>query len=321
MTGRLAVVVLTVTIAGCAGLTDQDMPQEVLLKVPESSEEAIAIADDYAARGRWKAAIAVLDRASASAPEDETLRFALETMAARWADEERLLEDQIMIGDAENQLAKIALLERLSRATPNNVVVASRRLYWKEMLRGKAEPLTQCAERHVEQHPTLAKRCYRIATDVIDTEALEQRLAAVSMDLADAEQLAEQRRRQQAAKERRARARVLLDEAKVAIDTHDYRRALDVLSQVADLQPDNPEVEALQKTALSNISPHVEELVKRGDHLYLNERLKDAVAAWQAALTLKPGDEAIVARIDRARAVLERLDSLRKRQKPASATR
>lgn len=317
MIGRWAVLALTAAIAGCAGMGDGTLSQQPLIKAPESREEALSIADDYAERGRWAAALAVLDRAIASAPEDATLRVAQENMTARWADEKRLLEDQILISDAENQLEKIALLEKLSRAAPNNLVLASRRLYWKEILRGKAELLTQCAERYVKRQPTLAKRCYLIATEVVETDDLGQRLAAVSRYLKESEQLAEQRRRQRAARERKARARVLLDQAKAAIDADDYRRALDRLQQVADLQPDNPEVEALQQTAWSMISPQINALVKLGDHLYLNEQLDSAVATWQAALTLKPGDEAIVARIERARTVLERLDSLRQRQRPA----
>ena len=122
MIGRWAVLALTAAIAGCAGMGDGTLSQQPLIKAPESREEALSIADDYAERGRWAAALAVLDRAIASAPEDATLRVAQETMTARWADEKRLLEDQILISDAENQLEKIALLEpfaeRVERAGP-----------------------------------------------------------------------------------------------------------------------------------------------------------------------------------------------------------
>ena len=67
------------------------------------------------------------------------------------------------------------------------------------------------------------------------------------------------------------------------------------------------------------ISPQVEALVKLGDHLYLDEQLEAAVATWQAALSLKPGDEAILARVDRAETVLTRLDDLRRQQRALPA--
>ena len=102
--------------------------------------------------------------------------------------------------------------------------------------------------------------------------------------------------------------------ARAAIDARDYRRALDILEKVAQLQPNNSEVSGLQEEAWSMISPQVGALVKLGDHLYLDEQLDAAVATWQAALTLKPDDEAILARIERAKTVLNRLDALRRRQ-------
>jgi hypothetical protein len=58
----------------------------------------------------------------------------------------------------------------------------------------------------------------------------------------------------------------------------------------------------------------VDALVKLGDQLYLEEQLNAAVATWEAALGLKPGDEEIVARIDRAKNVLVKLDELRREQ-------
>ena len=54
------------------------------------------------------------------------------------------------------------------------------------------------------------------------------------------------------------------------------------------------------------------------DQRYLDEQLEAAVATWQAALILKPDDEAILARIDRANTVLNRLDALRRQQNPDS---
>ena len=76
-----------------------------------------------------------------------------------------------------------------------------------------------------------------------------------------------------------------------------------------------PIFSGLQQKALAIISPQVDALVKLGDHLYLEEQLDAAVATWQAALTLTPGDEEIAARIERAKTVLTRLDALRLQQK------
>lgn len=316
----LVLLVIALLLAGCGSLGEPRGEQSALVKPPESPAEAVLIADDYVARGRWQAALDVLDVALLANPNDATLLATRDRVDAQWEHQEQLLEDRISIGDAENQQSKIALLEKLSRAAPNDLLVASRRLYWKEVLRAKAQTLTDCAERHVDAVPSLAERCYRIAVEVVADEALEARLAMVRSGLEEGEELAGQRRRLQAQKERQLRAKVLLDEAHLAISANDYRKALDLLDQVAAVQPNNPEVEVLQATAWSMISPQIEALVKLGDHLYLDEQLTAAIATWQAALNLKPGDPEIAARVERARVVIDRLQSLRQRQRPPSST-
>jgi tetratricopeptide (TPR) repeat protein len=316
MRGGLLLVAVVLVVSGCAGLPQEDPTESGLIRQPETVDEAMLIAEDYAARGRWQAALSLLDRALRDAPNHPELLEKRAALAARWDYQEQSWEDRILLGDAENERAKIAVLEQLSRAAPDDLLTTSRRLYWKEVLRGKTDALTACAERHVVLQPDLARRCFRIAVDLVEAPDREHRLHGVREQLAEGEQLAEQQRRQRAEKERQLRAKVLLDEARVAIEGNDYRRALDLLARVDALQPDNPEVDALQRSAWSMLSPQVEALVKLGDHLYLDEQLEAAVATWQAALNLKPNDEDIAARIARARTVLERLDALRDQQRP-----
>jgi tetratricopeptide (TPR) repeat protein len=317
---RLLTVIAAITLLGaCTALREPDAAKQRLIKAPADSEEAVLVARSYASRGRWRSARRVIDEALAAGHEPAPLESERAALAAQFADWEQLLEDRITVGDAENQQAKITLLEQLSRASPDDLLLASRRLYWKEVLRGRAPALTECAERHVATEPLLAKRCYRLVVDMVEDEALEKRLVVVREQIKEGEQLAEERRRLRAEKARQGRAKELLEEARTAIDASDYRGALDILAEVEGLQPDNPEIEGLAQTAWSMLSPQVEALVKLGDHLYLDEQLDAAIATWQAALNLKPNDEEILARITRARTVLKRLDDLRHRQRASPA--
>jgi tetratricopeptide (TPR) repeat protein len=316
MRNALCLLLLTLGLmSGCAVLEPQDDSVPALIKPPADAEEAVLIARDLARRGRWSAAIALLEEARLRYPQEPGLVDEQQALQERWVVERRSIEDQLMVGDVENLQRRIGLLEQLSRAEPNDLVVASRRIYWKEVLAGKVQQLTDCAETHAAAKPPLSQRCYEQAVMVGGGPDIELRLAAVHAQLHASEQAATERRRVRQARERQARAKVLLDEAKAAIDAHDYRRALDTLAQVETLQPDNAEVIGLKQEAWSMISPQVEALVKLGDHLYLDEQLEAAVATWKAALNLKPGDEELQARIDRAKTVLDRLDSLRQRQR------
>jgi len=304
-------------LGGCTGL--QPMPEKPLPEPPASATEAVAIADDLADNGRWSHALEVLGTASHAFSDEPVVEEHRKAMLARWQRQEREFEDQIMVSDAENRHQKIAVLEKLSLAEPDNLIVTSRRLYWKELLAGDLEPLTACAEFHVATNAVLARRCVGLASGIAGTPEFEQRLAVVGEKLRLSEQAAAERRLAHEEKKRKQRAKALLGEARTAIEARDYRGALDILQEVAKLQPANSEVLGLQQEALSLLSPQVEALVKLGDHLYLNEQLEAAVATWQAALILKPDDEAILARIDRAKTVLNRLDALRRQQNPVPA--
>lgn len=311
----LSLVLVLLVHAGCADLGTK--PLAPLPAPPASSAEALKLADEMAKAGRWSVAIAVLDTALREYPGDPAIDAHRVSMLERWERQERVLEDRIMVGDAENQKRKINVLEELSRAEPGNLIFTSRRIYWKDVLASKIEPLTACGEFHVTAETTLARRCFQAASGmVVISPDIEQRLAGISERLRLSENIAAERRRAEKEKEHQQRAKSLLDDAKAAIDARDYRRALDILEKVAKLQPNNSEVSSLQAEAWSMISPQVEALVKLGDHLYLDEQLNAAVAAWQAALILKPHDEAILGRIDRAKTVLNRLDALRRQQNP-----
>lgn len=312
MLRRLLLSLPLLLLGACASL--QPHQKTMTWKPPASSAEALTLADELVKAGRWSSAVNILEAASREFPGQPEIEARRDSLLERWQRQERKLEDLIMVGDAENQKNKISLLEKLSLAEPGNLIVTSRRIYWKEVLASQVESLTACGEFHVTTDTPLARRCFQLASGMVTTQDIEQRLAGISEQLRLSESIAAERRRVKQEKERQHRAKVLLAGAKTAIAARDYRRALDTLEKVAELQPENSEVPGLQEEAWSMISPQVEALVKLGDHLYLDEQLDAAVATWQAALTLKPDDEAILARIDRAKTVLNRLDALRRQQ-------
>ena len=322
MAFRGLLLLLALTLVGCAGLGGKDGVENQAIDPPASVEHALSSAEELAADGYWSRALTTLDAASVRFPGNAELDEARRNFIMRREYQELALEDQILVDEAENQQRKIRLLEQLSRTAPGNLLITSRRIYWKEVFAGKVDRLIECSEAHAGSKPVLARRCYTVASELGASDETEQRLNAVAVQLRERENLAAQQRKARADKERQQRAKALLVEAKASIDAHDYRRALDSLARVAKLQPENAEVAGLQQEAWAMISPQVEALIKLGDHLYLDEQLEAAVATWKAALNLKPKDEDILARIERARTVLDRLDVLRRqqRQPPGAAS-
>jgi Flp pilus assembly protein TadD len=318
----LCLAVLTVPV-GCDSLT----PRPAAVRAPAAivlgdADSAMAESRRLSADGRWAEAIDAIERAQRRAPEDLRLALQREQLQQRWERVRRVIDDQIMIAEAEANKNRLDWLEKLSRARPDDLLATSRRIFAREELNGRLPALLACSEWHVEIERELARRCYALAGELATKDAdrallqrVGERLQATDVELAAA---ATQRSRQRSRKSRlsddQRRAREMLSEAKLAVEAEQYRRALDTLDEVAALQPNNPEIADLRQTAQDAINPQVEALVKLGDHLYLDEQLEAALATWQAALSLSPRDPEIVSRIDRANTVLSKLQHLRQQQ-------
>ncbi|MCB1774355.1 MAG: hypothetical protein KDI88_12115 [Gammaproteobacteria bacterium] len=325
MSLRLACCAVALSVlAGCDSLPKLPAPAKPApAVVVEDVDRALATSRRLSAEGRWAEAIDAIDGAQRRAPDDTRLLLQREQLQQRWERVRRLIDDQIMIAEAEANKNRLDWLKTLSRARPDDLLVTSRRIFAREELNGRLPALLACSEWHVEIERALARRCQVLAGELAMTaedravvQRVGDRLDAAERELAAAASTRKPRQRPrglQPADDQRL-AREMLQDAKQAVEAEDYRRALDTLDQVAALQPNNPEISDLRQAAEKAINPQIEALVKLGDHLYLDEQLEAALATWQAALVLNPQDQEIASRIDRANTVLSKLQHLREQQ-------
>ena len=321
-----SVVMLACLLAACSALEPWVMQQAPTVQPPASPAEALQRAEELANGGRWSEAIAVLELASFRFPFSSDVSNGLTDMQDEWAQKKRLLQDQLMVAEAESERGRVGYLDALCLAQPQDIALAAQRDELTVSLNAKIDSLIACSEVHLISETELAWRCYRVALELPASVDTERRLEKVSSQLRALEDQAKEQRRNAAAKKRQSRFRAQLAKAQEAIDARDYQNAFERLDKAAELEPDNPELAAMRAELWSIVTPQVDALVKLGDQLYLEEQLNAAVATWEAALGLKPGDEEIVARIERAKNVLVKLDELRREQnsepsseKPAGA--
>jgi tetratricopeptide (TPR) repeat protein len=305
---------LACLLAACSALEPWVMQQAPTVQPPASPAEALKRAEDLANGGRWSEAIAVLELASFRFPFSSDVSIGLAGMQDEWAQKKRLLQDQLMVAEAESERGRVGYLDALCLAQPQDIALAAQRDELTVSLNAKIDSLIACSEVHLISDTELAWRCYRVALELPASVDTERRLEKVSSQLRALEAQAKEQRRNAAAKKRQSRFRAQLAKAEEAIDARDYQNAFERLEKAAELEPDHPEVAAMRAELWSIVTPQVDALVKLGDQLYLEEQLNAAVATWEAALALKPGDEEIVARIDRAKNVLVKLDELRREQ-------
>ncbi len=309
-----SVVILACLLTACSALEPWVVQQAPTIQPPASPAEALKRAEDLANGGRWSEAIGLLELASFRFPFSIDVSNGLADMQDEWAQKRRILQDQLMVAEAESERGRVGYLDALCLAQPQDIALAAQRDELTVSLNAKLDGLIACGEVHLGSDTELARRCYRVALELPATMDTDRRLEKVASRLQAWEDQAKEQRRNAAAQKRQSRFRAQLAKAQEAIDSRDYQNAFDRLDKAAELEPDHPEVAAMRAELWAIVTPQVDALVKLGDQLYLEEQLNAAVATWEAALGFKPGDEEIVARIERAKSVLVRLDELRREQ-------
>lgn len=314
MRRTLPVVLLACLLAGCAALEPWVAPQAQLVPPPASPEEALERAGVLADGGRWSEAIALLEVAAYRFPFDGDVASELAEMQAQWASRKRTLQDRLMVAEAESERGRVSLLDALCLAQPQDLALAAERDQLTVSLNAKIDGLTACSEFHLADAPDLARRCHRVALELPGSLDIDRRLEKVASQLQSMKEQDKAKRLEAARQQRQSRFQKQLAQAQAAIDARDYRSASELLEKAAELEPGNRELATMREDLSAVITPQVNALIKLGDQLYLEEQLSAAVATWEAALGFKPGDEEIIARIERAKHVLDRLDELRRDQ-------
>ncbi len=320
---------LSALLAACANVPVDEPPDGRISPLPGPAiDEARALSK----KGDWHQAITLLEKTSKQYPEDLSLRSELENLKQAWAVKKRLIEDRILVGEAASLGEKIALLEKLYKAEPNNVLYQSRLLFWRQYYQSREDSLIVCGTLHGETHPQLAKLCLQQAVEIqpsaeaekllndVDKRIQNQKLASFSRSAKQTARIKE-RKQEQTARNKVQEVEQLLAEAEKAVQRGAYGDAMSKLDKAAREDPDNPEIRQLRSETRAILDERVTTMVRLGDQLYREEKLVHAVAVWEAALELDPNREEISGKIDRARRVMEKLEAIRSREQPGSTGR
>jgi len=320
---------LPALLGACANIPVDEPPENKMSWLPGPAiDEARAISK----KGDWHQAITLLEKTSEQYPEDLPLRSELEGLKQAWALEKRLIEDRILVTEAASLGEKIALLEKLSRAEPNNVLYQSRLLFWRQYHQSREDSLIVCGTLHGETHPQLAKLCLQQAVEIqpsaetekllndVDKRIKNQKLASFSRSKKQTARIME-RNEEQTARNKVQEVEHLLAEAEKAIQRGAYADAMSKLDKAIEKDPDNPKARQIRSDTQSVLDKRVTTMIRLGDQLYREEKLVHAVAVWEAALELDPNREEISGKIDRARRVMEKLETIRSREQSPNITR
>lgn len=318
MSKALRILALTVAslMLGACSLRPSEPVSVEPWDVYDSPAEIVVASARMAKKGRKDEATALLERAQQRYPESGALAAQQARLTAPIDVEMQLFEDQLLLEEVRYLREKVRRLASWTKEHPGDAVANAKLSYWSRQLFDSADGLTACAERYVKKRPKLSRECLKTARLLPASSAYTLRLLAVEEQLSAQRQVARKKRKAKQVKQQRDQVEDTVQSARILLAGGAFRAARDLLQQAAEVAPENTDVTDLLLEAELGLDRQVEALLVLGDRLYLEEQIDAALANWEEALTLRPDDEEIVARIERARTVLERLESLRQQQLP-----
>lgn len=311
---RWALLALVATLLGCA--TPVRPPTRFA-----TADAVLAAADRDVEAGRWRLALDKLQAAEQQFAGEPAIAKRRAELAARWGELRTELEDRLTLVRAQARWEELALLRRLELAESGNFLNQFQLEQKKTVLLGQRTRLMGCALRQLNANLELAQRCADLAHSVqpgsnsrrVRQQVLAKQAAAAAA--LEAEQAAKQAKvaAQMAQQLQFAKARLgqKLERAQDLADKKRYVRALALVQQVLENEPDNQAAQALQAQLQENLAKQSRVLSELADGLYGESKVEAAIRLWEASLRLVPDQPDVVERYERAKRVQGNLQELR----------
>lgn len=267
----------------------------------------------------WPGAEAELEAALQKLPDSEVLRAAEEQF---YEDRITRLEDidrEISLLRGEHLAAKTPLVRQAKGVHPGSIKARWQAFRHGREAEGLADELLSCGEQALaESRYDLAESCLRMAASLTQNESTSAQLA----------QLERRREQEQARAAAEAEAQREAEEAaRLARDTEQvnqlkarYQRLVDagwwvaakeILTELRAQVPQDSAVLSWSEDLQAIVNEQVAAGIQKGQALYSEGQLHDALAVWRDAARLEPSNpvlQAHIARVERFIAKLQRLD-------------
>jgi len=305
---------LTLMVGGCSTLyLDVQESAEIndYLRSVDTVAEVADKAKIYKEQGDIIKALVLLKASEKKFPEDENLnQLALEYGKIRER-QQLILEMQLLLIESRRLVESIPILEELAEGQPNSHFYRTQVSLWRSYLDTKEAELIACGSTLEEINIWLAKRCLSMAYRISETGENKQRLVEITNKIDKIEQAITEKLQQKEERERDLRIEQLLSEAMQEREQGELISAKEKIDEALKQDPESPQVRAQLSELQQDLNRQVDLLMKLGDKLYRNQQTKAAITAWEAALKLNPSQQQVTERIDRARTVLKKLESIR----------
>ena len=268
-------------------------------------------------QGDWSGALDHVNHGLEKLPSSAVLRQGRGEVLKKRNQQIDDLEAEILIAKGRWLATDVLLHKELTRVAPGNLMLKWELRRTRHAAEKTAEELYKCGERAKNDNNfELAERCLTPVDrlDPSDTiraavRDLRQQIAKREKDVRSTEHRAQREKLQQ---DYNRLAGLVMQ----AMDKGELQKARQIVSRLAKMDPDNPEVHRLQEHLNETISATVNQMLEQASKLYRDEKIEEAEKTWKGVLQLDPSNKQAQAGIERATRVLENLRLLRKHEPP-----
>jgi tetratricopeptide (TPR) repeat protein len=266
-------------------------------------------------QGDWSGALDHVNRGLEKLPSSAVLRQAREDVLKKRDQHIDDLKAEILITKGRWLAEDVRLHKELTRVAPGNLMLKWQLQRTRRAAENTAEKLYECGERARDHNNfELADRCLTLVDrlDPSDTmraavRDLRQHIAQREKDVRRTEHRAQREKLQQ---DYDRLAGLVME----AINNGELSKARQIVSGLAKIDPDNPDVHRLQEHVSETIAATVTRMLDQASKLYREEKIEEAEKTWKDVLQLDPSNKQAQAGIERATRVLENLRLLKKRE-------
>ncbi len=299
------------------------------------AQKQIEAADQLARQDLWEEALQTIDSARQRWPQSAVLRIArdeLETRRQRRIDQ---LQLELLLHEGRSLLESARQHRELEQVNPGYLFLDWNLRKYQARRQAVARRLLELArEVQKEGDLRLAQHCLIMAQRLDDTPEVRQALHRLPpiervdeseefrplryrspANVTEQGQSADGEQSATFTLARQQRLASLLSKYARAQDHGDLLEARRIMQQMVEIDPSHPRVRELRQENERLIRSFVEQNTARGDELYSQERIEEAIGVWQRALRLAPSDKELQNKLDRARTALQTLHELKQQNR------
>lgn len=259
----------------------------------------------------WPAARLSYEEALEKSGHSRNLKDAERAMLQRLRGRMDALELEELIVTGECLQKRLPLLQHLHESDPGDKTIHQRYVRVQKATKEVAQQLLQRGEQMLtEKNLAMASQIIPLVVKLAPSPAADSEMNRLNRQLKE-KTLKKQKDRK---KHARSKDKKCFESFNKAMATGDLSGAKRYLFRLTPEMKKSVAAELMQERLDKEISEYVQEELSVGDSSYRAGEYEQAIKIWQTIIELDPENETVKSKIERAKVIVEKVQSLRERQ-------